>query len=79
MEAGRIDPERLRRDLETETFSTVVMYQDMSQPTNTEPELPFLPESQMNAIRKHYRLEKHIPGPYQDGVYVYKPNGRAGL
>jgi hypothetical protein len=34
-------------------------------------EVPSLPESHLDAIRKHYRLRRHIPGPLLGGTYVY--------
>ena len=40
-------------------------------------DLAALPEEQLREIRGHYRLVKHIPGPYLDGVYVYRPAGGA--
>jgi hypothetical protein len=70
---GVIDPEPLRRDLAQERFETVFLYQDLTRPEEIDLEVPSLPESQMNEIRRHYRLIKHIPGPYLAGVYVYKP------
>jgi len=71
--AGRIDAEPLRRDLADQVFSTVVLYHDVSQPADPDLEFPTLPERQLAEIRLHYRLAAHIPGPYLNGVYVYKP------
>jgi hypothetical protein len=77
--AGRIDPEPVRHDIAQESFSTIILYQDLSWPGDVDLEVPSLPETQMNEIRSHYRLVKNIPGPYLAGVYVYKPAGGNGL
>ncbi len=71
--AGRIDPAQVRRDIAASAFSTIVLYQDLSQPFDPDPELRSLPEEQLNEVRKHYQLVGHIPGPYLNGVFVYKP------
>jgi hypothetical protein len=73
--AGRIDPEPVRRDLAAGAIPTVVLYQDLRAPLDPDPELPTLPAVQLDEIRKHYILAAHIPGPYLDGVFVYKPSG----
>jgi hypothetical protein len=71
---GVIDPEPARRDLARGAFSTVILSQDVfgAQPV-TGPEIGTLPASQLEEVRKHYRLVQHIPGPFLDGVYVYQP------
>jgi hypothetical protein len=74
--AGRIDPSRLQRDITAHAFSTIVLYQDLSQPFDTSAELLSLPEAQLAEIRKHYRLVRHISGPYLDGVFAYQPNSQ---
>lgn len=71
--AGRIDPAPVQRDLEAGAIPVVMLYWDLSKPFDRDPELPGLPDSQMDAVRKHYRMVKHVPGPYLDGVYVYEP------
>jgi hypothetical protein len=76
--AGRVDPEPLRQDIARQAFSVIVLYQDLSRPSDMDLEMPRLPENQMDEIRKHYRLVKHIPGPYLGGVYVYEPAGSHG-
>ena len=73
--AGRIDPEPLRRAIEQHSFSRIVLYQDLSQPGDVDLEVPSLPDSQMNEIRKHYRLVAHLPGPHLAGIYLYEPAG----
>ena len=75
VEAGRIQRERVQQDLETERFGLVILYEDIfavpGQPRG--PELPSLPESQLEQLRRHYRLVRHIPGPFVNGDYVYLP------
>src|SRR5438477_13094713 len=71
--SGQIDPAQVRRDIAASAFSTIVLYQDLSQPFDPDPELRSLPEEQLNEVRKHYQLVRHIPGPYLNGVFVYKP------
>jgi hypothetical protein len=70
---GRIDPAPLTRDLEAGAIPVVILYWDLSKPFDKDPELPALPDSQMDLIRKHYRMVRHVAGPYLDGVYVYQP------
>jgi hypothetical protein len=71
--AGRIDPAPLEHDLEAGAIPTVILYWNLGNPYDRDPELPGLPDSQMDLIRKHYRMVKHVPGPYLDGVYLYQP------
>ena len=78
--AGRVDPGRLSRDLRGgRVFSTIVLYQDVRRPGNPGPEFPTLPEDQLREIRESYTLAAHIPGPYLDGLYVYRPAQRGAL
>ncbi len=77
--AGRIDPEPLRRDLAAAAFSTVILYEDLARPLESDPEIPRLTEAQRAEIQRHYHLVTHIPGPYLDGIYVYKPALERGL
>ncbi|HSP69605.1 MAG TPA: glycosyltransferase family 39 protein [Bryobacteraceae bacterium] len=72
--AGRIDPEPVRRDLARGAFSTVILSEDVFQKQRiTGPEIGTLPASQLEEVRKHYRLVQHINGPFLDGIYVYQP------
>lgn len=73
--AGRIDGEPVRRDLEQGRFGTVILYEDLTQEAGGEksPELPTLPEPHLRAVRERYRLVAHVPGPMVGGVYVYEP------
>jgi hypothetical protein len=75
VDTGLVDPEPLRRDLAASAFSTVILWADASnRQVWLDPEISTLPEAQLDEIRRHYRLVKHIPGPVLNGVYVYKPN-----
>jgi hypothetical protein len=69
-----IDPEPVRRDLARGAFSTVILNEDVFQARKfNDPEIGTLPLMQLDEVRKHYRLVRHIPGPFLDGVYVYQP------
>lgn len=68
-----IDPEPVRRDLARGAFSTVILAEDVFQPKQVnDAEFGTLPGSQLDEIRKHYRLAQRIPGPFLD-AYVYQP------
>jgi hypothetical protein len=72
--AGAVNPEPLRRDLASQAFSTILLFQNLETGRyDLGPEITRLPTAQMDEIRKHYKLVAHIPGPYVDGIYVYKP------
>lgn len=69
-----IDPEPVRRDLERGAFSTVILSEDVFQPRQVrDAEIGTLPTIQLEEVRRHYRLVRHVPGPFLDGVYVYQP------
>lgn len=71
---GVIDPEQVRRDLGRRAFSTVILSQDIFHAQQVaSPEIGTLPASQLEEVRKHYRLVQHINGPFLDGIYVYQP------
>jgi len=71
---GVVDPEPLRRDLANGAFGTVLLYEDVSSSKGeVNAEIPSLPTLQISEVRQHYTLVVHVPGPYLDGVYVYKP------
>jgi hypothetical protein len=72
--AGRIEPGPVQRDLAAESFPAVILYWDLSKPYDRDPELPGLPDAQLDEIRRHYKLVQHVAGPYLDGVFVYQPN-----
>lgn len=76
----RIDPEPVRHDLERGAFSTVILSQDVFQARQfDDPEIGTLPLTQLDEVRKHYRLVQHVSGPFLDGVYVYQPLPRETL
>ncbi len=76
--AKLVDPEPIRRDLARDAFSTVILGEDVFQPQRFDnPEIATLIPKQMDEVRKHYRLVQHIPGPFLDGIYVYKPSSDA--
>ncbi|MBZ5677245.1 MAG: hypothetical protein LAP61_23620 [Acidobacteriia bacterium] len=68
-----IDPEPVRRDLARGAFSTVILAEDVFEPKQvSDAEFGTLPASQLDEVRKHYRLARRVPGPFLD-VYVYQP------
>lgn len=73
--AGATDATQVTRDLAAARFDTVVLYEDVFAPTPPwkTGEVPSLPGPQLEAIRRHYRLVRHIAGPYLAGDYVYEP------
>ncbi len=73
VEAGRIDDSIVLQDIKNAKFQTVILYEDLAQITDEDPEIPRLPRAQTDAIRNRYRFVKHLPGPYLGGLYVYQP------
>ncbi|MGJ5814009.1 hypothetical protein [Paludibaculum fermentans] len=73
VEAGRIDPTPLDRDLRAAAFDRIVLYEDVSRTAGTNAEIPRLTPAQNAIIHGAYRLAAHIPGPYLDGLYLYEP------
>lgn len=72
--SGAVDPEPLRRDLAAQKFSTILLFEDVAHPeVAADAEESTLPPSQIEEIRKHYRLVARIESPYPSGVFVYKP------
>ncbi len=75
--AGRIDPEPMRRDLANSAIPVVILYEDIAHPIDDQSlEIGRLIPSHTAELRQHYHLVEHIPGPYLEGVYVYLPNVR---
>ncbi len=73
-----VDPEPVRRDLERGAFTTVILGENVFGPKpEFDPELGTLPDTQIDAIRAHYRLEKHVDSPFSGGLYIYLPAGGA--
>ena len=74
---GRVDPAPVLNDLEARQFETVVLGEDLFAAksalveTETDAELPHLPPAQIDAIRRNYKVVRHVDGP--NGVYVYEP------
>ncbi len=73
--AGKVDAEPVRRDLADGRFHAVVLDRDVFAMgrVQDESEMLLLPESELQEIRKHYRLVAHVPGAYLNGDYVYQP------
>jgi hypothetical protein len=73
--AGRVDPEPVLRDLAERRFSLVILYDDIGGDAllAANPEVPSLPVAHLQEIRNHYRLVAHIPGPLLAGDYLYEP------
>ena len=68
-----IDPEPVRRDLARGAFSTVILSEDVFQPEQLHgANIGTLPASQLDEVRRHYRLVRQVPGPFLD-AYVYQP------
>jgi hypothetical protein len=71
---GAMDPEPVRRDLDAGAFGLVILFDDLTQNGKTVGiGVPSLPAEHLEVIRRRYRLVAHIPGPYQDGDYLYAP------
>jgi hypothetical protein len=73
VEAGRIDPEPVLRDIEAAAFETIVLYDNVHANAVADPEIPRLPAPQMAAVARRYELVQHAPGPNLTGLYIYKP------
>lgn len=73
VEAGRVDGNRVLGDIDRGKFQTVLLYENLSEKPDIDPEFPRLTDLQSEAIRKRYRMVKHLPGPYLSGLYVYRP------
>jgi hypothetical protein len=70
-----IDPEPVQHDIAGGAFSAIILSEDVFQKQSIAgPEIGTLPASQLDEVRKHYRLVRHIAGPFLDGVYVYQPS-----
>ncbi|MBS1831857.1 MAG: glycosyltransferase family 39 protein [Acidobacteria bacterium] len=71
--AGRIDPEPMRKDIEAGAIPVIMLHQDLAKPNLTDPEIPSLPAPLLAAMRNRYEYAGFVPGPYFGGVYVYRP------
>lgn len=73
-DARVVDPVPVERDISRQTFSAIVLMQDVERDKSDLPvEVSTLTRTQIDEVRKHYRLVKHIPGPMLDGLYVFQP------
>jgi hypothetical protein len=77
VEAGRADPELLRRDLARRRFAVVILYEDVFRGWRRDPSLCSLPDVHLEELRRNYRLVNRIPGPVLDN-YVYQPLEQPG-
>jgi hypothetical protein len=74
VDAGIVNPAPVERDIAAGAFSAIVLFQDIQHPEGKLPvEISTLPASQIEQMRKHYKLTRHVSGPAWDGIYVYKP------
>lgn len=75
VEGGVADPGPVREDLAARRFATVILYEDVFSRNASwkNAEVPSLPATQLDEIRRNYRLVQHVPGPYLEGDYVYEP------
>ena len=74
VDEGIVDPAPVERDIAAGAFSTIVLFEDIRQPGGGLPiEISTLPPAQIDQMRKHSQLARHIPGPGWHDVYVYKP------
>jgi len=77
VKSGRVDPEPVRADIAAEKFATIFLFEDMNlREHNPDPEVTTFTESQIQEIKQHYRAVAHVAGPYQDGIFVYRPIGQ---
>lgn len=71
VDARVVDPEPVRRDIAARAFSTILLIEDVNhRPAGLDIELATLPDTQIDEVRRNYRLAAHIPA---SDVYVYKP------
>ncbi len=76
VEAGRVDPGPVLRDIEAGQFDTIMLPFDATagpKPTWLNAEVTPLPRAHLDAVRKHYRLVKHLDGAFLNGNYIYEP------
>jgi hypothetical protein len=80
VDAGWVNPVPVQRDLAERRYSLVILYHDVFKQLDAPlgVEVPSLPKAQLEEIRKHYRLVRHIDGPYLDGDFLYEPAGGTG-
>ncbi|HYL34871.1 MAG TPA: hypothetical protein VEV17_03035 [Bryobacteraceae bacterium] len=72
VDGGAVDPRPVQRDIAAGLFSAIVLFQDIQHDTSTPPpEVSTLTPAQIQEVRRHYKLTRHI-----SGVYVYQPAAR---
>jgi hypothetical protein len=80
VKSGRVDPEPVRADIAAEKFATIFLFEDVNhREHDPDPEVTTFTDSQIQEIKQHYRVVAHVAGPYQDGIYVYRPIGQRRL
>jgi hypothetical protein len=73
VDARLINPEPVRRDIASASFSTIVLLEDVNhRDPAASVEISTLPTAQIEDVRRHYTLVEQIPAP---GIYIYKPLG----
>lgn len=73
VDARLINPEPVRRDIASASFSTIVLMEDVNhRDPAASVEISTLPAAQIEEVRRHYTLVEQIPVP---GIYIYKPLG----
>ena len=71
VDARVVDPEPVRRDIAAGAFSTILLMEDVNhRVSGLNIELATLPDSQIDEVRRHYRLAAHIPS---SDLCVYRP------
>jgi hypothetical protein len=76
VDAGRVDPGPVLRDLSSRQFARVIIGQDVFTPNKAawdNQETLSLPAAHLEALRANYRLVAHVPGAYLEGDYIYEP------
>ena len=74
--AGRVDPAPVLRDLSQRRFQRVIIGQDIfasNRPAWDDQETLSFPPAHLEALRKNYFLAAHVKGAYLEGDYVYEP------
>lgn len=74
--AGRVDPAPVLRDLSLRRFERVIIGQNIfaANPVAWDnQETLSLPAAHLDALRRNYRLVAHVKGAYLEGDYIYEP------
>jgi hypothetical protein len=71
VDAKRVNPEPVRRDIASTNFSTILLMEDVNhRDPAASVEISTLPAEQIDEVRRRYELVKYVAVP---GIYVYKP------